>query len=140
FAGGADGGVFRSTNGVATWTPIADGLPTLSVGDLRVAPDGALWLATGEGNTRATAYVGSGVYRLAKSGTGAFAVTDRVGGSELESTFVHRLKFDGAGGVYAATSRGVWKHAANTKSGSWMRVLYPVADPVVGGVARPDLQ
>src|SRR5204863_10196982 len=52
----------------------------------------------------------------------------------------HRLKFDNAGSVYAATSRGVWKHSANANAGAWTRVLYPVADPVVGGVSRPDLQ
>ena len=140
YAGGADGGVFRSTNLGVTWTPIADGLPTLSVGDLRLAPDGALWLATGEGNTGATSFVGSGVYRLASPATGAFAPTDRVGGTELESTFVHRLRFDGAGGVYAATSRGLWKHAAGTRSGTWNRVLYPVPDPIVNGQPHPELQ
>ena len=140
YAGGADGGVFRSTNDGATWTPLTDGLPTLSVGDLRVAPDAALWLATGEGNTGATSYVGSGVYRLVNASSGVFSTTDRVGGTELESTFVHRLKFDNAGSVYAATSRGLWKHSATTKSGAWVRVLYPVADAVVDGVSRPDLQ
>ncbi len=35
YAGGADGGVFRSTDGGSTWVPLTDGLPTLSVGDLR---------------------------------------------------------------------------------------------------------
>src|SRR6266508_2415292 len=49
YAGGADGGVFRSSDGGATWAPLTDGLPTLSVGDVAFAPDGALWLATGEG-------------------------------------------------------------------------------------------
>lgn len=140
YAGGADGGVFRSTNGGATWTPLTDELPTLSVGDLAFAPDGALWLATGEGNTGATSYVGSGVYRLAAPQTSVFGTSDRVGGSEMESTFINKLKFDDAGNVYAATSRGVWKHAAGTKSGAWARVLYPVPDPIVNGVARPDLQ
>jgi hypothetical protein len=140
YAGGADGGVFRSADGGSTWTPMTDGLPTLSTGDLRVAPDGALWLATGEGNTGSTAYVGSGVYRLTSAATGVFSTSNRVGGAELESTFIHRLKFDDAGTVYAATSRGVWKHAANTQNGAWTRVLYPVADPVVNGVSRPDLQ
>jgi photosystem II stability/assembly factor-like uncharacterized protein len=140
FAGGANGGVFRSLDGGTTWTPISDGLPTLSVGDLRSAPDGALWLATGEGNTGATSFVGSGVYRLADAVAEAFSVSTRVGGTELESTFVHRLKFDGAGSVYAATSRGLWKHSASTQSGQWIRVLYPVPDPTVNGVPRPDLQ
>ena len=140
YAGGADGGVFRSLNNGATWTPLTDGVPTLSVGDLRVAPDGALWLATGEGNTGATSYVGSGVYRLTNPGVNVFTPATRVGGAELESTFVHRIKFDDAGQVYAATSRGLWRHSATTSAGSWTRVLYPVPDPIVGGVPRPDLQ
>jgi photosystem II stability/assembly factor-like uncharacterized protein len=140
YAGGADGGVFRSADGGGTWTPLTDGLPTLSIGDLRLAPDGALWLATGEANTGATSYVGSGVYRLAKPKSGAFSTTNRVGGSELESTTIGKVRFDGQGAVYAATSRGLWKHSATSASGSWRRVLYPVPDPVVNGVARPDLQ
>ena len=140
YIGGAAGGVFRSLDGGLTWAALTDGLPTLSVGDVRLAPDGALWLATGEANTGSTAYVGSGVYRLARPRTGTFALTDRVGGTEMESTFIGKLRFDGAGSVYAATSRGVWKHSAATKSGAWRRVLYPVPDPTVGGVPRPDLQ
>ena len=49
---------------------------------------------------------------------------------------VHRqAAFDGAGSVYAATSRGLWKHAATTDAGAWTRVLYPGAGSVVNGVA-----
>ena len=140
YAGGADGGVFRSGNDGATWTPLTDGLPTLSVGDLQLAPDGALWLATGEANTGATSYVGSGIYRLTNPASGVFSVSSRVGGSELESTTIGKLRFDPQGRVYAATSRGLWQHSTTTKTGTWRRVLYPVADPVVNGVVRPDLQ
>src|SRR3954452_3762490 len=77
YAGGADGGVFRSSDLGATWTPLTDSLPTLSVGDVELAPDGALWLATGEGNTGGTAYVGTGVYRLANPRSGAFTTSMR---------------------------------------------------------------
>ncbi|HEY6140702.1 MAG TPA: glycosyl hydrolase [Thermoanaerobaculia bacterium] len=126
YAGGADGGVFRSSDGGATWAPLTDGLPTLSVGDVELAPDGALWLATGEGNTGATSYVGSGVYRLANPSKNVFTTSTRVGGTELESTFINQIKFDTVGNVYAATSRGVWKHSAATGSGAWTRVLLPV--------------
>ena len=126
YAGGADGGVFRSSDAGTTWTPMTDTLPTLSVGDVELAPDGALWLATGEGNTGGTAYVGSGVYRLASPRTSVFSTADRVGGSELESTTINQIKFDTVGSIYAATSRGVWKHAASTNAGAWTRVLAPV--------------
>ena len=65
YAAGADGGVWRSTTGGGNWTPIADSLPSLSSGDLELAPDGSLWYATGEANTGGTSYAGTGVYRLA---------------------------------------------------------------------------
>jgi hypothetical protein len=140
YIGGANGGVFRSSDDGHTFAPLTDGLPSLSVGDLRLAPDGALWLATGEANTGATAFLGAGVYRLAKPTASTFALANRVGGQELESTFVGKLRFDGNGNVYAATSRGLWKHSASTNAGAWTRVLYPVPDPIVNGVPRPDLQ
>ena len=73
YAAGADGGVWRSTTGGGNWTPIADSLPSLSSGDLELAPDGSLWYATGEANTGGTSYAGTGVYRLAKPTTGTFS-------------------------------------------------------------------
>src|SRR3954451_25466467 len=76
YAGGANGGVFRSLDGGKTWTAISDKLPTLSTGDLEIAADGALWLATGEANTGATSYVGTGVYRLTNPATGAFTTAN----------------------------------------------------------------
>ena len=126
YVGGADGGVFRSGDGGVTWTPLTDGLPTLSTGALALADDGSLWLATGEANTGATSYVGSGVYRLASPTKGVFTTASRVGGSELESTTIGKVRFDGNGNVYAATSRGLYKHSATATSGSWALVLQPV--------------
>src|SRR4051812_43662282 len=70
YIGGANGGVFRSSDDGRTFAPLTDGLPSLSVGDLRLAADGALWLSTGEANTGATAFLGSGVYRLPEAGGG----------------------------------------------------------------------
>src|SRR5207248_8169324 len=43
YIGTAAGGVWRSTNGGTTWIPVADSLPTLSIGSLAVDPsDGAV--------------------------------------------------------------------------------------------------
>jgi hypothetical protein len=128
YAGGANGGVFRSADNGSNWVPLTDSLPTLSIGWLELAPDGALWLGTGEANTGATAYVGTGVYRLPNPQTGSFTTAMRVGGAELESTTIGKLRFDGIGNVYAATSRGVWKHAASGGSAAWTAVLVPVSN------------
>ncbi len=125
YAGGAAGGVFRSTDGGATWTAIADALPTLSVGDLRVAPDGALWLATGEANTGATSYVGSGVYRLTNPRTSTFSTVNLVGDNVLSGKMVNKIKFDDQGNAYAASSRGLYRHSSTTTAGAWTLLLNP---------------
>ncbi len=132
YVGGANGGVWRSTTGGVAltpggdnWTPIADGLPSLSSGDLQIAKDGSLWYATGEANTGGTSYAGSGVYRLQHPKTGVFSQKDRVGGTELESTTINALRFDGHGKVWAATLRGIWYHADNTTSGHWTLAYAP---------------
>ncbi|MDX6294644.1 MAG: hypothetical protein QOH50_3719, partial [Kribbellaceae bacterium] len=127
YAAGANGGVWRSSTGGGNWTPLADALPSLSGGDLQLAGDGSLWYATGEANTGGTSYVGAGVYRLANPTTGVFSTSDRVGGKELESTTIGRLRW-GGGKVFAATDRGVWYHDASTTAGAWKIAFYPNPD------------
>ena len=132
YAAGADGGVWRSSTGGGNWTPIADGLPTLSSGDVVLANDGSLWYATGEANTGATSYVGAGVYRLANPKTGTFQATDRVGGTELESTTINKLRFfDGK--VWAATNRGLYSHSMTSTSGAWKFEWAPNPSYLPGG-------
>jgi len=127
YAAGANGGVWRSSTGGGNWTPIADTLPSLSGGWLQLAGDGSLWYATGEANTSAGSFVGAGVYRLGNPVTGSFAPSDRVGGKELESATIRRLRW-GGGQVFAATNRGVWYHDASTTAGAWKIAFYPNPD------------
>jgi hypothetical protein len=132
YAAGANGGVFRSSTGGGNWTPIADGLPSLSTGWLTLADDGSLWYATGEANTGATSYVGSGVYRITNPASGTFTAADRVGGTELESTTISKLRF-GGGKVWAATGRGVYSHDATSNAGGWKQEFAPNPTFLPGG-------
>jgi hypothetical protein len=130
FAGGANGGVFRKRTGHGgQWTPISDRILALSTGDLVYdSRADVLWYATGEANTSATSYTGAGVYRLRNaSHAHAFSPADRVGGNELESRSINQLKFDGTGTVYAATSRGLWRHSTDPARHAepWQLVLMP---------------
>jgi len=137
YAGGADGGVFRSVDDGGTWTPIADHLPTLSVGALSVAADGSLWLATGEATTAFDNYQGDGVYRLADPVTGAFAASDKVGGGELDGATIHELRMDPqAGYVFAVASQGLYRRALSAaQTSAWTRVLAPCAGIGISGVS-----
>ncbi|GAA2781649.1 exo-alpha-sialidase [Kitasatospora paracochleata] len=132
YAGGANGGVFRSRTGGGHWQAISDKLPSLSTGALDLDGSGRLWYATGESNTGATSYVGTGVYVLADPKHGEFQPGNRVGGAELESTTIHALRFAG-GKVWAATSRGVWSHSTADLSGPWTLEFAPNPSYLPGG-------
>jgi hypothetical protein len=125
YAAGAQGGVFRSLDNGAHWTPISDQILTLSTGDLRIAPDGSLWYGTGEPNYGTA--LGSGVYRLAKPwlATSTFKPSDRLGGKELEAHWIGKLAFDKTY-AYAATSRGVYRRPLSDNTVAWKNVLAPV--------------
>ncbi len=127
FAGAAGGGVSRSCNSGASWTPISDALPTQSIGYLAVAPDGALWLATGDGTTGSSTYVGTGVYRLANPDSSTFTPATRIGGTELESQVIRKLVFDvPSNKVFVAASRGVYSHSLTGTAGTvWSNILAP---------------
>lgn len=137
YAGGANGGVFRSRTGGGRWEPIADRLPSLSTGTLALDASQRLWYATGESNTSATSYVGTGVYVLADPRHGQFQPGGRVGGSELESAVIHALRFAGTT-AWAATSRGVWSHSTTTLSGPWKLEFAPNPDYLPGGRLAAD--
>jgi hypothetical protein len=117
WAAGADGGVWRHQAGhdAPYWTAISDGLLSLSSGDLEYS-GGKLWYATGEANTGGTSYVGAGIYVLSNPRTSTSWT--RVGGTELESTTIGKLRFS-ASKVWAATLRGVWSHNLTDTTSSW---------------------
>ncbi len=127
WAGAADGGVWRSTDRGGHWTPWSNGLPRLAVGSLAVNPrDGSLWVGLGEANTAFENFKDHGVFRLPAGAR----TWQRVGTPpNLARTLTYRLRFDGAGHVYDATNRGLFRHDASSSRGSWQLVLKPDPNP-----------
>ncbi len=65
YVGSASGGIFKTTNGGTTWTPIFERQGTISIGDLALEPNNpdVIWAGTGESNTRNSVSFGDGVYK-----------------------------------------------------------------------------
>ncbi len=70
YAGAADGGVWRSTDAGAHWTPVFDTQPTLAIGGIAIDPSdpSRVYVGTGEANTNADAFYGDGMYATDDAG------------------------------------------------------------------------
>jgi photosystem II stability/assembly factor-like uncharacterized protein len=135
YVGAAAGGVWKSTNGGLTFTPIFDDQPVSSVGAIAVfqANPDVVWVGTGEGNPRNSASIGNGVYRSLDAGrTWVHLGLDRT--ERIDTIVLHPTNPDVAwvaalGQEWGENpERGVFK----TEDGgrTWSKVLY--VDPRTG--------
>jgi len=70
YIGAASGGIFKTTDGGAHWTPIFDRQPAASIGSIAVAPSdfNVVWAGTGETFIRSNVSIGNGIYRSTDAG------------------------------------------------------------------------
>jgi photosystem II stability/assembly factor-like uncharacterized protein len=70
YAGGAGGGVFKSTDGGASWLPVFDREAAAPIGAIAIAPqdDRDVWVGTGESNPRNDVESGDGIYHSSDGG------------------------------------------------------------------------
>ena len=72
YMGVASGGVFRTTDGGESWTPITDGkVPVASIGDIAVAATdpNIIYVGTGSDGVRSNVSTGRGVWKTTDGGT-----------------------------------------------------------------------
>ncbi len=70
YAGGAGGGVFKSTDGGVSWNPVFDAQPVAPIGAIAVSPTNPndVWVGTGEAYPRNTSESGDGMYHSTDGG------------------------------------------------------------------------
>ncbi|HWQ32313.1 MAG TPA: hypothetical protein VNQ79_05475 [Blastocatellia bacterium] len=84
YLGAAQGGVWRSRDGGATWTPMTDDQPSLAMGALAIDPTNPniIYAGTGEGHRSADSYYGAGLLKSADGGATWTLITGPVSAAE----------------------------------------------------------
>ena len=132
WAGAADGGVFLSTDGGDTWTPMFDGQTVLTIGAIATHPtdSNVVYVGTGEEGGGQYSYDGEGVYRTTDGGaTWTFlglAETRHIGKIAIDRLNAQRIFVAAGGGAFDKdANRGVYR--SSDGGATWTKVLY-IAD------------
>lgn len=119
YIGAAQGGVWRSTDGGATWVAIFDAAASLAIGALALAPTDPtiLYVGTGEANGSADSYFGVGLYRIDGADTapvlnGPFnptPTTDVIGARTFTGRSISKILVDPADAatIFVSTVSGI---------------------------------
>jgi photosystem II stability/assembly factor-like uncharacterized protein len=141
YMGVASGGLFRTTDGGVTWTPISDGkIPVGSMGSVAVADSdpNTMYVGTGSDGVRSNVSTGRGVYRTIDGGASwQFAGlydAGQMGAVRIHPTNPNVAWVAAYGDAFKRnTERGVFKTEDGGKT--WRKVLY-----VNDGVGAMDVE
>lgn len=143
FAGGAQGGVWRSLNHGVSWVPLTDYLGSLAVGAITIAPgnhalnQATIYLGSGEGNFAGDSYSGIGIYKSTDSGhtwqgpygsqqfSGVSVSTIAVDSTNPQIVLAGSVSFSGRGiNTVSPPSLPIWGLYRSTDGGlTWTKVL-----------------
>ncbi len=144
YAGAASGGVWKTTNGGATWTPLTDDQPSLATGSLALDPSNpdTVYVGTGEANQCGDCYYGAGILKstdggaswtnlpgpFVQQGVGGLAVHPTNGQIVLAAIARANAPIPDAGGIYRSTDGAVtWRRVQSGFRGN--DVFFDAVDP-----------
>jgi uncharacterized protein (TIGR03437 family) len=120
YAAGVTGGVWKTTDGGASWTPLADLIANIAVNSLAFDPKNpeVIYAGTGEGVTED--FRGAGIFKTANGG-GSWEQLASTNTADFHYVNDIVISPHDSRRMYAATLTGVWKSADG--GGSWTRAL-----------------
>ena len=129
YLGSAGGGVWKTVNGGATWTPLFDKQSVASIGAVAIDPKNhdIVWVGTGETNPRNDVTWGDGIYRTADAGKSwtnlGLRATKYIASVVIDPRDPNTVVVGALGDVFAdSPERGVFRTADGGKT--WTKTLY----------------
>jgi photosystem II stability/assembly factor-like uncharacterized protein len=137
YVGTAQGGLYRTTDGGATWTAMMDDAQSLAIGALAFAPSdpSILYVGTGEANLSADSFFGVGLYRITDA-LGASPVVEGPINPPVQTAIAGTTAFSGVSiskivvhptdpaTIFVSTASGT---SSNPSGGSLNTTVPPVA-------------
>jgi photosystem II stability/assembly factor-like uncharacterized protein len=116
YVAAAGGGVWKTTDGGTTWSPLTDNQATLSMGAIAVAPSNpnVIYAGTGEADNSIDSFYGRGILKSTDAGATWTLLTGNAGVNEFDRRSISKIVVDptNANTVYVAltwgTENGVW--------------------------------
>ena len=145
YAGGAEGGIWKTTDGGMHWLPLTDNQISLSVGSIALDPQNpdTVYVGTGEANFNADSYFGSGILKSLDGGAtwvnypGLF-VGGVMGALAVSPTDSNVVLAGSLGGVYRSTDGGAsWNSVVEGINASAIAFSPGTSGVVWAGVAIP---
>jgi len=129
YIGAAGGGVWKSTNGGATFNPIFDEY-CQSIGAIEIDPsdpDNVVWVGTGETWTRNSVTIGDGLYKTSDGGNSwqkmGFENSERIAGIQVNPQNPSEVYVAVMGALWSdSEERGLYKTIDGGKT--WNKILY----------------
>jgi photosystem II stability/assembly factor-like uncharacterized protein len=144
YVGGAGSGVFKSTDGGESWTPIFDHEPVAPIGAIAVSPrdPNDVWVGTGESNPRNDVEEGNGIYHSTDGGKTWLHVgldgSASISAISIDPRDPRTVVVAVLGRIFAdSTMRGIYVTRDGGKT--WQHTLYVAPDTGASDLTRvPD--